>query len=260
MKQFISKAQNLGRRAAGLSQAVQALPMHAAKIREAVTMTGGELHQIRADVQSNIHALRADSEDHLLRTMREVSDHATVFEQAGYELIGMDLDMALNQRLAVHLDRFEIVSHAELRTLVERQSCATVRSILAGILKAEETAANVELSHLQFVGLVVHAGLAPTIRMEWRVIDAAPEPAIAIREAATPAHPATNFPPMASMFESRPLPASTAAAAPPLSLPSVAADAAAALASARAAESKENSWGQSALERFKKMPGGSKYR
>lgn len=273
MKQFIDKAQRLGQKAGELRQAVKSLPGQAAKIREAVTMTGGELHQLRADVESSIHALRADTEERLLATMREINDNALVFEEAGYELTGMDLDMALHHRLAVHLGRFETVSHSRLRALRDSQQSDAVRSILAGILKAEETAANVELTHLQFVGLVVHAGLAPTIRMEWRVLDA-PEAPAATHAAApsvystvpTPAPQISHFPPMASMFESRPLPLSAqsaheksaaAAADAPSAQPSP--SGAARIRITPQAESAASAWSQSALDRFKKMPGGSKY-
>src|SRR5690606_13428173 len=115
-------------------------------------------------VQSNIHALRADNEDRVLHALREINDHALVFEEAGYELTGMDLDLALNQRLAVHLDRFDEVHQSTLRSLLSRQRVETVRSILGGIIKAEETAANVELSHLLYGGLIIHIGMVPMIR------------------------------------------------------------------------------------------------
>lgn len=268
MKQFIDKAQNIGRRAAELRQAVKNLPGQAAKIREAVTMTGGELHQLRADVESSIHALRADTEERLLKTMREVNDHALVFEEAGYELTGMDLDMAVNQRLAVHLERFEEVPHADLRALFDSQRCESVRSILLGILKAEETSANVELSHLNFVGLVVHAGLTPMIRMEWRVVDAPEEVAVKTAAPAMTAPlasvassaPKTSFPPMVSMFETRALPPGSG-----VPIPSASASPGPMPASPGAPikfappEPAGSAWSQSALERFKKMPGASKY-
>ena len=86
MKEFITKAQEFGKKAAELRQAMHNLPGQAAKIREAVTMTGGELHQLRAEVQSSLSALKTDGEEHLLKTMREINDHAQVFEEAGYEL------------------------------------------------------------------------------------------------------------------------------------------------------------------------------
>jgi hypothetical protein len=252
MKHLISKARDLGKKAAEIRQRVQELPAHAAKIREAVTMTGGELQQLRAEVQSSIHSLKADSEDRLLTTMREINDHALVFEEAGYELTGMDLDLALNQRLAIHLDKFEDVPHATVRTLHMRQTCETTRSILAAIMKAEETAANVELSHLEHVGLVIHAGALPMIRMCWRILEpSAPETTAAAAAPASNTGPIHSTPASGSMFELRPMPAS------PVRV--VSAPVPAAAEPAPPAVEPASAWSQSALDRFKKMPGTSKY-
>jgi hypothetical protein len=264
MKQFITRAQQLGRKAAELRQAVHHLPAQAAQIREAVTMTGGELKQLRADVQTNIQALRADNEDRLLRSMREINDHAEVLAEAGYALFGMDLDLALNQRLAIHLDRVEEVPHSTLRSLLQRQSVETIRSILAGIIKAEETAANVELSQLPFRGLIIHIGVVPMIRMCWRepeldlTTDPGPERPPADQPSAPTPAPIQAAP--ASMFDLRPLPGASArpapADAPPLIPPVIAAHAPAATPQA---SSSGSAWSHEALDRFKKMPGVSKY-
>jgi hypothetical protein len=254
---FITRAQALGKKAAELSQAVQTLPAKAAQIREAVTMTGGELKQLRTDVQSSLHGLRADSEDRLLSSMREINDHAALFKEAGYELFGMDLDLALNQRLAVHLEKVQDVSQATVRALLSRENSETIRSVLSGIAKAEETAANVELSQLVYGGLLIHIGALPMIRMCWRnVLSEAeesqpelPSPTIA---AAPPAPP-----PNTSMFDLRPLPSGAVriqpqpglSAPPPLATPHPAVSASAA----------GGAWSQDALARFKQMPGASKY-
>jgi len=254
---FILRAQELGKKAAELGKAVQGLPAKAAQVREAVTMTGGELKQLRTDVQTSLHSLRADSEERLLASMREINDHAQIFREAGYDLEGLDLDLALNQRLAVHLDKFEEVPHSQLRSLLSRQTTETIRSIVTGILKAEETAANVELSHLMYCGLVIHIGSIPMIRMLWR--NAMPQPG---EQPVTPAIsaaplPSVPVPPASSMFDLRPLPGAAiqggAQDAPATAITPT-------LAHSQPAAPASSAWSHDALARFKTMPGVSKYK
>jgi hypothetical protein len=258
MKKLITKAQVLGKRAAELRERVQDLPAQAAKIREAVTLTGAEFHQLRAEVQTGLHALKADTEDSLLRTMRQINEHALVFEEAGYELTGLDLDLAPHQRLAVHLDKFADVPLTDLRSLHARQTCAPVRSLLSGIMRAEESAARVELAYLQYAGLIFHAGALPMVRMRWRAD--APDAGSTASSAATtfsPALPgsAAPAPEPASMFEERPMPPIRVQASP-LPAPGSGSNVAPAVPTAPAPAS---AWSQSALDRFKKMPALSKY-
>jgi hypothetical protein len=256
---FITRAQELGKKAAELSQAVHALPAKAAQLREAVTMTGGELKQLRGDVQSGLHALRADNEDRLLAAMREINDHTQVFAEAGYDLTGMDLDLAIHQRLAVHLDKVEEVSHARIRALRSGQTSETVRSILNGIMKAEETAASVELSQLVYGGLVVHVGPIPTIRMNW--YQAASTPAVEAPPPQAASAPPSSVPESraesGSMFDLRPLPGGIPRVE---TTPTPSGMVPHPVAPAGVPAPASSSWSQDALARFKTMPGISKYK
>ena len=162
-----STSPGAGEKGRGISHRGESAPGKAAELRKALTLTAGEFQQLRADVQSNVSGLLAHDEDHLLRAMREINDRTDSFEAAGYELTGMDLDLTLSQRLAVHLQKFEEVSQSELRRLAARESSATVKSIFAGMINAEETAANVELTHLKLDGIVVHIGATPLVRICW---------------------------------------------------------------------------------------------
>ena len=95
MRKFITKMQDLSKKAAALQQTVQGMPAKAAELRQAVVMSAGELQQIRTDVHSTLNGLRTNTEDGLLQAMRQINDHTDTFEEAGYELTGMDLDLAL---------------------------------------------------------------------------------------------------------------------------------------------------------------------
>lgn len=260
MKKFIHKVQELGKKAAEVKQAIHAAPGKAAEIREALTMTAGEFQQLRTDVQSNVNGLRANNEDRLLQAMREVNDNTYTFEEAGYELTGMDLDLTLAQRLAVHLQKFEDVPHVKLRALLGKESCETIRSILAGLLKAEESAANVEFTHLKYDGVIMHIGAIPLIRMTWRsdtfVEQQTSAPSATKSESLMPASQASG-----TFFEQRAIPLSTAKTVPSLvnSSPAFSEPIGTEMVHSKEA-STTSPWGASALDRFKKMPDLSKHR
>jgi hypothetical protein len=203
--------------------------------------------------------------------MRELSNSARTFEEAGYLLTGIDLDLALNQRLAVHLEKVSDVPHATLRALLDKEKFVTVKPVLSGIIKAEETAANVELQSLEYLGLVIHIGLTPLIRICWRNPDmaATPPPLPGVAPMAQPASAtiASTYTP-STFFDQRPV---AAAAATPPPLPETAAPMATTnsspltltkpvSASSELAAPRSAQWSADALSRFKTMPGASKYR
>ena len=272
MKNFLNKVHDLSKKAAEIKQAVQSAPAKAAELRQAVTMTAGELQQLRTDVQANLNGLRAHNEERLLHAMREVNDASLVFEEAGYELTGMDLDLSLNQRLAVSLTKFKDEPHAALRVLVAKESREIIKAILAGILKAEETAANVELSYLHLDGVIIHVGAIPLVRMCWRsdravdVQQSSPTVATSVPTTPTPPIGASSI---GSLFEHRSIPASKVTSpSPSTTIPTPVVEATKvsesvpSLSSSRKQDdpSTASPWSRDALDRFKKMPNLSKHR
>lgn len=263
MRKFITKVQDLGKKAAEIKQAIHGVPAQAAEIREALTMSAGEFHQLRADVQSSVNGLRATSEDRLLQSMREVNDSTYTFEEAGYELTGMDLDLTLSQRLAVHLQKFEDVPHVKLRMLITKEPSEIIKSILSGLLKAEESAANVELTHLKYDGVILHIGAIPLVRMTWRS-DTALQNQIApeISSATQPTQLMPSSQASGTFFEQRVVPSQQTVIATPLaSVPAPATLTAAPVPSTSdTSEPSVSPWSSAALDRFKKMPNLSKHR
>jgi hypothetical protein len=288
MRKIIRRVQDLGKKAEQLKATAAALPARAAELRETVLMSGAQLQQLRADVQSSVAALRTDSDDRISRALGELNDNADTFRDAGYELDGVDLELGPAQRLIVHLDKLADVDPRRLRALL--QSCGdkpTARAVLAACLKADETAGQIQLSNLDFCELIVHAGPVPTVRLCWRA------PA-EIVETGPPALPATapasvSPPPLSSggrfgeksFFESRgpSRPAQPTLSAPPASVqpesgaanstsstvpnktappPSSPATTPSPLAepppAAAAGAAPSPDWRQSALDRFKRMP------
>ena len=273
MKTLIQKVQALGKTAGEIKAALHSAPGKAAELRKALTMTAGEFQQLRADVQTNVTGLRAHSEDHLLQAMREINDRTEAFEEAGYELTGMDLDLTLTQRLAVHLRKFNDVSQSTLRSLAAKESSVTVKSIFAGIISAEDTAANVELTHLKFDGLMIHIGAMPLVRICWST-DTLLEEAQAMATQASPMKPVAPAPAessatLGSYFEPKPLSIrATATTRPPepeidetIESSAVPPHSAAPVATpSKEPAASTSPWSKEALDRFKKMPSLSKHR
>ena len=270
MKKFINKVQDLGKKAAEIKQSVQGMPAKAAELRQAVVMSAAELQQIRSDVQTNLSGLRASSEDRVLEAMRDINDNTYTFEEAGYELTGMDLDLAITQRLTVQFQKFEDVPLSTLRHLLSSATNDTVKCILSGLIKAEETAANIELTHLKYDGVTIDVGAVPLIRMLWRSDTFIEQQTVETAPASIPSPSPVQCPPTSpafgSFFEQRTIPISTAAPASATLKPdqSTQSDSASAgttstTPSVTATPAKPASKGN-ALDRFKKMPDLTKSR
>lgn len=277
MKRFVSKVQNLSQKAAELQQAIQSVPPKIAEIGQTVAMTKGQLQQLRAEVQSTATDLRADNEERLLDALREINGSVEVFHQAGFDLGGVDLELSPVHRLIVHLNKIDNVSQSRLRSLMSaNQHRKTTHALLAALAQAEAVAEKVELTDLTYQTLVVNVGAIPAVRLCWRPEELASE---AVLTSVSPVASAPANVPAASpvfgqssFFEQRSLQAAPAGApavavqtpAPAVSVETHSAEAveeAAPPAEAKAAEgSPPDDWRREALDRFKKMPGVSKYR
>jgi hypothetical protein len=174
MKQFVSKVRNLSQKAAEIKAAMQQLPPKVAEVREAVAATAGQLQQLRMDVQSTVTGLQADSEQRLSQAMQEIHGSLDVFLEAGFELGGMDLELSPVQRLLVHLNKLEDVHPSIIRSLISaNQHRKTTHALLTSLLQAQEMAATVDLTNLNFTQLIVSIGPIPSVRICWRGEEAA---------------------------------------------------------------------------------------
>ncbi len=265
MKNFLYKIQDLGQKAAQIKQAIEGVPAQAAQLHESVLMTAGQLQQIRADVQTAVGGLRADNEDRLTHALREISDGADAFLDAGYQLVGVEMEVSPVQRLIVRLAKVESVPESRIHSLVSANiGRATISALLSSLAKAEALTARMHLSNLSYRELVVHVGPTPSVRLCWRADD--------LIESSEPAHGAVSPPPIpvvpttpsptpsafeqSSFFEPRA--ASLVAEPKPAEVATPAAAPAAAAPITKTVHGSD--WKATALDRFKKMPDASKYR
>jgi hypothetical protein len=275
MKKFMGKIRDLSQKAAEFQAAIERVPPKIAHVRETVAMTSGQLRQLRADVQAGIGDLRADNEAGLLQALQELNHGAPVFQEAGYEMAGIDMELNPNQRWIVHLWKAAEPDMATLESLVRRnQSSRTVHGVLTSILKAEEMARQVALDGFTYQKLVVHVGLIPSVRMCWIADDVEAEtPAVAVVSpvAATASAQAKPVFEQSSYFARRPAEtAGTSSVATPtesspkqseaVTAPGTPLEAVTGMAGSSVQAGHGSDWKADALERFKKMPDLSKYR
>jgi hypothetical protein len=265
MKKFVRKIQGFGQKAQEVHEMVTGAPPKLAALRETVLASAGELKNLRADVQAAVTTLRTDSEEHLIEALREIDASSGVFQAAGYHLDDVEMELAVPQRLIVHLEKVNDVGPSTLRSLVSANaSRPTTHAILSALVKAEEMADTVDLTNLGYHKLTVHVGTLPRVRLCWcaRLPGSGPMPPNVVATTGTPASAATE--PAGSVFGSsffsadsffEKSPRTNPAPLPPAqaSVPSEGVPEKAAGVPEAAAD-----WRRDALARFKKMPDLSK--
>ncbi len=272
MKNIIQKMQELGQKAAQFKQVIEAAPEQAAQLRETAQMTAGQLQQIRADMQAAVGGLRADTENRLSHVLQEIDTGADIFLEAGYQLVGVEVEVSPLQRIVVRLARVESVAESRIHALVSANAGRpTISALLTSLAKADALAGKAHFSNLSYRELVVQVGPTPSVRLCWRADDliesnevvrsaasppSAPVPVPVSVTGAPPAPPALPTFGQGSFFEPRAaapaVEAKPVAAAPPTPAPAIPAPAVKTV--------QGSDWKLSALDRFKKMPEASKYR
>lgn len=278
MSRFGRNIRKFSTKATQFQQALQSAPQKLQQLRENVALTAEQLQQLRNEVQNGLRGLLV-SPDQLGQASSEINEGQAVLDKAGYELTGVEIEYGPAQRIIVRLEEFEDVPQAALRRLLlENQSPRTVTALLSAIIKAKDVSGKIQFSNLPYAGVVVHLGAAAAVRVCWGVETAQEETATNIELGTPPPRiqplkpqsadtPLPNFG-SGGFFEARTvslpfapspanqgtptLPAATVTLPAP-SIPTV-------HTSAPPAEAPSSTdWRRDALERFKKMPGVSKY-
>ena len=174
MKQIIRRIQSLNESASQLTAAAGQLPTRVAELREAMKATTGELHTLKSDIQVNIADLQIDHEEDIGAALVEVAGNAPVFQQAGFLLDGLDVEVSPIQRIIVQLKRQKDVEISKIEELIHHyQEQSTICSLLSAILKARTMVDNIEIDGLEYEKLIIGIGPVPTIRLSWRDRNAA---------------------------------------------------------------------------------------
>jgi hypothetical protein len=234
MKKYRQRYQDLSQKAAQLKQTLQAAPSVATELRQVITQTVDELKQMKDDFRIGESAFP--------EVLAQITGAEQVLEETGYALDRVEMEMGVNTRLIIHLNRHGETSERTLRALQQKhQDNIALRSLLTALIKAEELAASVGIPDMTYRELAVEIGMIPCVRLSWWAstaeaveetmethpppLPAAPgtsttPPVSSPPTAAKPAEQAASYFRQSSFFERRSEPASTPVAAQTAPVPS----------------------------------------
>lgn len=265
MKKIFEKIQSYGEKAGQFREILETMPEKAAQVRDAVTMSAGQLHEIRKDVQATVAGLRTSNEGELTAALNEVRAGERELRRAGYELAGVEMELDPVQRLILLLDKVEDVRDSDLQSVLSANTHKqTLHGVLSSLVKAESIAEQFELGDLEYRRLRVNVGPLPALRLIWRRDEPVREPATVERSTplageAKPTSRTTSVYQPGSMFARRE-PAATNTPREPAT-PVAPAETTPEPSTPVTTPDRSAAWSSGALDRFKKMPklgGGGK--
>ena len=179
---------------------IKNLKAKADKIRETIEEGSNTLRELREEVEGTVDKLKVDSEEKLMDTVTEIQESTKVFEEAGYELLGLRIEMGFNPKVVPRIRRVKDISDREFRSLMSKhEDREVVNALLKAIRKAEELEDKVSLSdhNLELCNFEIEVGVVPAVHVTW----AKPEPETApvttkspaTMEEIEPEEPASRF-------------------------------------------------------------------
>jgi hypothetical protein len=268
MKKFRKKYQDLSSKAAQFKQALDSAPGRVAELRQMLTETVSDFQGMKDEFRIGSAAFP--------EVIEQISSHAEVLDETGYSLTRIDMDVGVNPKLTIHLDRDEETGVRTLEDLQRKHGDnVALRSLFSALIKAETMAAKVDLPGMTYEELAVEIGMMPCVRLSWWMEGAvepesvppplpAPVPTPTVAPAPQPASAATSQPSsffgQGSFFERRSSLEQSPSSSPPAAVASSEHELehpAEPLHPPKPAPGKvshASNWQKSALDRFKKMP------
>lgn len=273
------KIEALGQQAARL----QSAPGKLGQVAQAIALTSNQILDLKSGLGSSLDLLKADGEGPLFKAVQEVQEARDALAEAGFEWIGLDLELNPAPRAVLRLAPRGAADPDQIRRLVERHpERRQLNAILHALVRSSQIAERLDLGELQYREVRVGIGLMPTLQLSWRPpTPSSPAPPVAAPpvlatsnfSSATPgaASPPPAAPsgmpvpnkvstpvsmPPGGFFESSTVPPPRAPRSPTLpSAPSAVPESTPVPTPPAAPPVPPPRWGPGALDRFKKMPG-----
>ena len=177
---------------------IKNLKAKADKIRETIEEGSKTLREFREDVEGTVDKLKVDSEEKLMDTVTEIQESTKVFEEAGYELLGLRIEMGFNPKVVPRIRRVKDISDREFRRLMSKhEDREAVNALLKAIRKAEELEDKVNLSdhNLELCNFEIEVGVVPAVHVTWAKPEPTPVTVVpsATQEESKPEEPASRF-------------------------------------------------------------------
>ena len=179
---------------------IKNLKAKADKIRETIEEGSNTLRELREEVEGTVDKLKVDSEEKLMDTVTEIQESTKVFEEAGYELLGLRIEMGFNPKVVPRIRRVKDISDREFRSLMSKhEDREVVNALLKAIRKAEELEDKVSLSdhNLELCNFEIEVGVVPAVHVTWAMPEPETAPVTTESPATTeeiePEEPASRF-------------------------------------------------------------------
>ena len=154
-----------------MSELFDKIRIKAEEVSGAVTEAAGEMKQAMTEATQE---LKSVGEDKLLETTNAISKNRAVFEEAGYTLSGLEMELGLNPRVIAHFRRHAEVPLREQELLItelEKKPPADgnlVVLMLKSLLKVQAMENRVRLERLAMAEVTLEVGIPPSARITWR--------------------------------------------------------------------------------------------
>ncbi len=134
---------------------------------EAVTSSAASVVDgISSTVTSGRDAIKDISHKKIASVMDEFNEFLPVFEKAGYELLNYEIEISYSPKIIAHFMIKEYVSPEQQKeVLKEVRHKLMIKSVLETLIKTSYLHKHLEIGSLEFVGLEVHVGAVPTVRL-----------------------------------------------------------------------------------------------
>ena len=140
----------------------------AEEIRAMIEDGAETIRDIRSDVEGTVEELKADSEEKMMESLEKIQSAERVFEEAGYDLRAVELEMGFNPKvLAILKHESKISVRKKERLLKQHEEDKVLKTILTSLFKAEALEDKVHLQRLTFSEVHLEMGLVPAIHVLW---------------------------------------------------------------------------------------------
>ena len=148
----------------------------AEEIRAMVEEGADTIRDIRADVESTVEDLKADSEEKLMERLEEIQEAERVFNESGYKVRAVRMEMGFNPKGVTELQREKKISSRLQERLVKKHAKnKLLKSMLTSLFKAEALEDKVHLRNLTFSEVHIEVGVVPAVHVVWEDQRAAPK-------------------------------------------------------------------------------------
>ena len=176
----------------------------AEEIRAMIEDGAETIRDIRSDVEGTVEELKADSEEKMMESLEKIQSAERVFEEAGYDLRAVELEMGFNPKvLAILKHESKISVRKKERLLKQHEEDKVLKTILTSLFKAEALEDKVHLQRLTFSEVHLEMGLVPAIHVLWEDKSTAGVATTQSRLSSSPTISTSPFTSSSSSFTSR---------------------------------------------------------